>query len=120
MRPVAHAIAIAAAGGCGAVLRYLLTINIAYDVVITLCINIAGCLCIGLLRTMPSARVHISPALEDILCVGLLGGLTTFSAFAWHILSLPPTMAVLYLAASVLLGLAACALGMYWGRCWSR
>lgn len=86
----------------------------------TLCVNLSGCLAIGLLAaltahrhaegvtTMPFAALDRDAKL--FLVTGLLGGFTTFSAFGIETLSLArdgaPGRAAAYVVASVLLGLA--------------
>ncbi len=48
----------------------------------TLTINVLGCLGIGLLAELSEARGFLRPEMRGFLMVGLLGGFTTFSAFA--------------------------------------
>lgn len=82
----------------------------------TIAVNILGSLAIGVL----AARV--GPDHEDmrlLLGVGLLGGFTTFSAFSLETVRLmehQPGLATLYVAASLLLGVGACWLGLVLGR----
>jgi fluoride exporter len=82
----------------------------------TLAVNLVGSLAIGMLA------VRVGPADENtrlLLGVGLLGGFTTFSAFSLETVRLmehQPGLAVLYVAASLLLGVGACWLGLVLGR----
>jgi fluoride exporter len=82
----------------------------------TLAVNLAGSLAIGVL----AARV--GPADEStrlLLGVGLLGGFTTFSAFSLETVRLlehQPGLAMSYAAASLLLGVGACWVGLNLGR----
>jgi CrcB protein len=50
----------------------------------TLLVNIAGCIGIGLLSGIAESRQIISPEARLFLFVGLLGGFTTFSTFAYE------------------------------------
>ena len=58
------------------------------------------------------------------LVAGVLGGFTTFSSFSLETLRLVEgremIRALLYVAGSVVLGLAAAALGVVTGRAWER
>jgi len=78
----------------------------------TLGINVLGCFLIGLLQPMlrrEELLVFVVP--------GILGGFTTFSAFGHETYELvrreSPGLAVAYVAASVVLGLAAVWLGRF-------
>ena len=86
----------------------------------TLVINVLGCLAMGYLFVLTLERVSISPGLRMAILTGVLGGFTTFSTFAMETLLLledgETGYAVLYLGASVLLGLAAAFLGVYLAR----
>jgi CrcB protein len=76
----------------------------------TLGVNIGGAACLGLLVAWTDR-----PWLRESLGVGLLGGFTTYSAFAWEILGLASAgrvgLAVTYAVVSVVTGVAAAALG---------
>jgi CrcB protein len=82
----------------------------------TLAVNVAGGLAMGLL----AARIGPEQeALRLALGVGVLGGFTTFSAFSLETVRLmehQPGLAALYVAASVVLSVGACWLGLYLGR----
>ena len=79
-------------------------------------INIVGSFLLGLLV----AESWFSRDVRDAVGVGFLGGFTTFSTFSVQIVvdvqAGEPARAALYLAASVLGGLAAAALGFALGR----
>ena len=79
----------------------------------TLLVNLVGCFLIGLL--LPGERSLAGEQGRLFLVVGVLGGFTTFSAFGWETLHLwrtgSPGLAAAYVLGSVLLGLAATALG---------
>jgi CrcB protein len=82
----------------------------------TLIVNVVGGLAMGVL----AARV--GPEQEQLrllLGVGLLGGFTTFSTFSLETLRLmeqAPASAGLYMAASLVLSVAACWAGLMLGR----
>jgi CrcB protein len=50
----------------------------------TLVVNIAGCIGIGLLSGLAESRQIIGPEVRLFLFLGLLGGFTTFSTFAYE------------------------------------
>ena len=83
----------------------------------TLLVNLLGCLLMGVLlaRLPRSGRAWTQP----LVGVGLLGGFTTYSAFALETVHLAeagaPASAVAYVATSVLGGVLAVALGLRLG-----
>lgn len=79
----------------------------------TLLVNVLGCLAIGVLSGMAEARALLSPELRALVGVGLLGGFTTFSAFANETLNAARDGALLSAAANVLVSVALC-LGAVW------
>lgn len=83
----------------------------------TLIINMAGSFALGVLvaRAWPTAPEWMRFGLGT----GLLGSFTTFSAVVASLITLGPAhlpLALLYLAASLVLGLGAAALGLRAGR----
>ena len=86
----------------------------------TLLVNLTGCLVLGLLIGLVFARSPDSPWLRPFLGTGVLGGFTTFSAFAVETVQLTdagrPGLAAAYVAVSVAGGVAAAALGALAGR----
>ncbi|MGB9428731.1 MAG: fluoride efflux transporter CrcB [Gammaproteobacteria bacterium] len=77
----------------------------------TFIINVAGCFLMGLLFFLTLERLSVGPTLRTAILTGGLGGFTTFSTFAMEALLLvedgETRTAVIYVIASVLLGLAA-------------
>jgi len=79
----------------------------------TLVVNLAGCLLVGVLGALlaPPGRMHDVQNLRVFLVTGLLGGYTTFSAFALETVLLAQrgqfTWAVAYVAASMIACLVA-------------
>jgi CrcB protein len=111
------------AGSLGALLRYLLGRFVAEHIskefpLGTLLINVSGSFVIGLLFAL-AARNMISSTLQLVLATGFLGGYTTFSTLSWEIVQLARggdrAASILYLVGSVVLGLAAAALGLLLG-----
>jgi CrcB protein len=52
----------------------------------TLVVNVTGCFLIGILLPLLTERGEPRPNLRLFLIVGVLGGYTTFSSFAWETL----------------------------------
>lgn len=86
----------------------------------TLTVNVVGCLLIGLLAAFADARAIVSPELRALVLVGVLGGFTTFSTFAFETLEMGraggPTVAATNIALHVVGCLAAVWLGSLIGR----
>lgn len=86
----------------------------------TLFVNIVGCFLMGLLAAYVVARTQSAPEARAFLATGILGGFTTFSAFALDVAQLvergQSLAMVCYIAASVGLTLAAVFLGLSIGR----
>ncbi|MEH6419993.1 fluoride efflux transporter FluC [Pseudomonas sp. CGJS7] len=87
----------------------------------TLCVNIVGCLCAGLLLVWLGGRED-ADFWRAVLLTGVLGGLTTFSAFGVDLLALLRAARydwlLLTVAAHVGLGLLAIVLGWKLGQWW--
>ena len=81
----------------------------------TLTVNVLGCLAIGLLGGLADYRQALDPGQRAFLMIGVLGGFTTFSAFAFETLGLAQDGALLRAGANVVLqtvlGLTAATLG---------
>jgi len=77
----------------------------------TLVVNVLGCFAIGLLAQLVEARGYLRPETRALLFIGLLGGFTTFSAFAHETVTAAKDgaggMALLNVAATVILSLGA-------------
>ncbi len=108
-------------GGCGSVFRYAagLAIPSASFPWATLVVNALGSLAIGLF-TGWSARFGWGEGVRLAFTVGLCGGFTTFSTFSKESLALAESgrwcAFGAYVAGSILLGLAAVALGYILAR----
>jgi fluoride exporter len=111
---------VALGGSLGATARYavsswLLPATVQYRFPWpTFVVNVSGCVIAGLLFAYAAKHQAFSPNMRLFLFTGVLGGFTTFSAFGLETFELikrgEPAMAVLYVVASVLAGVAALAL----------
>lgn len=86
----------------------------------TLGINVLGSLALGVLAGGALISPQVAPQLRAFLTIGLLGGFTTFSSFAYETVALAQAgdmlRAALYAAASVIASVAAAALGLWLAR----
>lgn len=107
--------AVAAGGGAGSVLRYVLgawwpRAGTAAFPVATLLINVAGSFLLGWLLRRFGAGAG-GPAVRAALTVGVCGGFTTFSTFSVEVVTLlqagRPGRALAYVVVSVAAGVAA-------------
>jgi CrcB protein len=112
---------VALGGALGSVARYKLggmvlhhteTVNFPVS---TFCVNVLGCLVIGMLAGVVEHHDLFSMQARLFLFTGLLGGFTTFSAFGYETFFLLRrgliSTSMLYLGLSVLCGLAAVFVG---------
>lgn len=89
----------------------------------TLAINVLGCLLMGFLAGLAEARLIFTMDARLFLIVGIVGGFTTFSAFAWETFSLARStqgIAALNIALQLLLGFLAVWCGHLLGFATSR
>ena len=106
------------AGFAGVVARYLISTPFHGTALpwVTVGINVSGSFLLGVLVSSHSFSTDV----RTIVGVGFLGGFTTFSTFSVQafldIEAGEPLRALVYVAASVLLGLTAAAAGYYVGR----
>lgn len=120
-----QALAIAAGGAVGALLRFWMS-NGIYMLVGrtfpygTLAVNVLGSLLMGLLYVLLVDKLVLGPHWRAALLVGLLGAFTTFSTFSIETLNLieegEPVKALLNVLFSVVLCLAAAWVGILTGR----
>jgi len=106
---------IGAGGFFGTVMRYLIgciPVKAGNDFPVkTLFINVAGAFLIGLIAAAAARNRSLNPHLVLMLKVGVCGGFTTFSTFAYESAGLMKTgqslLALLYILLSVVLGILA-------------
>jgi CrcB protein len=117
-------VGVALGGALGASARYLLDRAIEQHTFsifpwATFAINVAGALVLGFVLAGPIAA-HWHADVTTAIAVGFLGAFTTFSTFAYETTSLlrddRPVAAFVYVGASLVVGLAASALGYVIGR----
>ncbi|HWC53679.1 MAG TPA: fluoride efflux transporter CrcB [Chitinophagaceae bacterium] len=103
-------------GGIGSIARYFCQKWIADTIQHpfpwgTFAVNVLGCFLIGVIYAIAERTTMLSPQTRLLLITGLCGGFTTFSTFAFENMNLMRsgdiTYAVLYIVASVLLGIGA-------------
>lgn len=119
---------LASAGGAiGAALRFLVNQSFALRGLTTfpwatLTVNVLGGFLMGLVMTLVVERFSGSPEIRTFFATGILGGLTTFSAFTYELSQMITADGVasprlfIYVAVSVLLSLAALYAGMAFAR----
>lgn len=119
---------VAAGGAIGAVARFVLVALLPGSAAHafswgTLTVNVAGCLAIGALVASLAGNPWFDSFGRAFLVVGVLGAFTTFSAFSMDVLNLAAhgrlALAALYAGATVVLCIAAAALGHRLAGIWS-
>jgi CrcB protein len=113
---------IALAGAAGALCRLGVNILVgprAFPAA-TLAVNVVGCFALGVVAVWGASR--LTPEVVSVLSVGFIGAFTTFSTVTLDAVTLGSDgsagLAVVYVAASVVLGLAAAVAGQQVGRWW--
>lgn len=115
---------LAAGGGIGAILRYLVSIysikHMAYGLPIgTLIVNLIGSFLIGFAFVF-LGREQIAMNLKIFLFIGIFGSFTTFSTYMFESLEMFKNgmhkIAFLYIAASNIIGLLFVYMGFYLGE----
>ena len=102
-------------GAAGTIARYAIGVRVDQSRFpwATLGINISGAFILAMFLTLGLG--HLSVAVMTPISVGVLGGYTTFSTFAWEGFTLErngrPGIALLYIAVSVIGGLLAASAG---------
>lgn len=80
---------VALGGALGSVMRYLTTLlairwlgtDFPWG---TLAVNVVGSFLIGVVHELGSDALHVSPEARLFLATGVMGGLTTYSAFSYE------------------------------------
>ncbi|MDO4840189.1 MAG: CrcB family protein [Desulfovibrionaceae bacterium] len=112
------------AGGLGTVCRYLVTMGCTHFFgkgwpLGTMAANVLGCFFFGLVITLACERQVVSDAARTALCVGFLGGFTTFSSLIFDSFSLGqvrPLYLFLNLVLQIGLGFGALMAGLSAGK----
>jgi CrcB protein len=105
---------VGAGGFLGAVSRYLVgglvhrLLPVSHMPYGTLVVNVAGCLLIGWLGALAETRGLFSGTTRLLVFIGVLGGFTTFSTFAFETLALTRQGETVPAAANVALHLVLC------------
>ena len=116
---------IALGGALGSIARYMVGTSVSDRLGIrfpfgTLLINISACLIIGFTLEFLNRHTNFNPAVRYLIPIGFIGAYSTFSTFEWEIFSNLNSgafwVAVVYVAASLVFGLVAVALGAALGR----
>jgi len=109
-------------GAIGSILRYLTSVIVTkfwanQFPLATLTTNVLGCFIIGLFIGLLEKNNLANSSLKWFLITGLCGGYTTFSAFGFENYSLfqsnNSSLAYIYIAMSVLVGIFAVWLGLF-------
>jgi CrcB protein len=113
--------AVAAGGALGSVFRFLvgtwflqrLGAGFPWG---TLAVNLSGALAIGIVMQLVASRTGLPPYARMFLATGILGGYTTFSAFAYETYLLGrdglAVQSLAYAFGSIIAGVAAVVLGI--------
>jgi len=117
---------VGAGGFLGAIFRYALggwvhnLLNNTSFPYGTLVVNAVGCLLIGFLSGLAESRALFGPEARLFFFIGILGGFTTYSSFAYETFSLARDAqnlaAILNVFAQLILGL----LGVWYGNVLAR
>ncbi|MEM8960995.1 MAG: fluoride efflux transporter CrcB [Acidobacteriota bacterium] len=125
-----RAIAVASGGALGALCRWGLSmwlLRVTFPSPFpwpTFLINVTGAFALGVMTgAVTLGGWALAPITRLLFAVGFLGAFTTFSTFAWEIVALgradEPRLALLYVTASLLVGVIACWVGfVIGGRTW--
>ena len=121
MHPLTHLALLALAGAVGTLLRAgcttlatrLIGVGFPWG---TLAVNVAGSLAFGLLVGWNRTRGNMALGLETILLIGLMGGFTTFSSYAFQSMEMltggRAILAVAYIVATNVAALLAVWVGL--------
>jgi fluoride exporter len=122
---VQRALLISLGGAIGTLARYLTALAAARVLGIdfpwgTLIVNLVGSFLIGLVQALALDALVLSQDARLFLAAGVMGGLTTYSAFSYESVKLAEIgawpQAILYVAVTTIACLALCYLGMGAGR----
>ncbi len=107
-------------GFIGAVSRYILArwVNniIPAFPLGTLAVNVLGSFALGFLMYLVTSGRNISPELRDFIAIGILGGFTTMSSFAYESFRLAELNQVILFALNIALNIVLCIGAVYAGK----
>lgn len=111
---------VALGGAIGSVARYLFSTAVLRATgslfpAGTFAVNVVGCVVFGLIAGVAEQRVQLAPNLRMFLLVGVLGGFTTFSSYAFESFALMRDGQVAWAAINVVGQVVAGLLGMWAG-----
>ena len=116
-----HAVVVGSGGFLGALARYGLSglvhrqLPLATYPYGTLVVNLLGCLMIGVVVGLTESRQLLGPEMRMFALIGILGGFTTFSTFAYETFAMirndETLRAIANVGGHVLIGLACVWLG---------
>jgi len=81
----------------------------------TLSVNVLGCLVIGVLGGLADTKGVIGPTARLVVILGVLGGFTTFSTFAYETLALLRDGENLRAGANILVSVGVCMIAVWIG-----
>jgi len=125
---VQHLVLVCVGGAVGSGMRYLVAVGAARWIGPdfpwgTLLVNLVGAFLIGLVQQLAAAHV-LAEESRLLLSTGVMGGLTTYSAFSYETVRLAQLgdwrAASLNVAVTTILCLALCVAGMALGRLLTR
>lgn len=119
-KPMLHIVYIGIGGFIGTVSRYLLSRflnNILPPFPLgTLSVNIIGSLLIGFILYSISLGKNLSPEMRDFITIGLIGGFTTMSAFAYESFRLFELKEITFFALNICLNIILSLAAIYAGK----
>lgn len=115
-----HLIYIGAGGFIGAVSRYMVSRYMnnllpAFPLG-TLVVNIIGSFVLGFVIYSLTLGKNISPELRDFITIGIIGGFTTMSSFAYESFRLFELNEMLYFGLNLVLNVLLCLAAVYAGK----
>ncbi len=82
----------------------------------TLTVNVIGSFILGFVMYSVTAGRNISPELRDFITIGILGGFTTMSSFAYESFRIAELNQVILFTLNIVLNVVLCIMAVYAGR----
>ncbi|MBM4297986.1 MAG: fluoride efflux transporter CrcB, partial [Deltaproteobacteria bacterium] len=86
----------------------------------TLVVNVVGCWMIGFLFGLTETRSVFGPDARVFIFIGILGGFTTFSSFAYETYSLARDAQFVFAAVNIILQMVLGLAGVWFGNALAR